>query len=119
MRFVTLLTAALALCACDDFAEKLQKDFKHSAAYTPLANTISLNQGVNDALGAPFTFGDAKLTNIDKERHTITCDIQLSGPKGKGHAVVTVAQPEEKKPWVSKGGDFFPEAGPPIHLQPR
>ena len=115
-----VLAAALPLAGCaDELEEQLKKDFRHSKYFTPVSQTISLNQPLTEALGTPITFGDLDLKAYDKGKHTATVDVQLSGPKGKGHAVVQIAQSEKDGVVQSRGGDFFPSSGPPIHLPPR
>jgi len=118
LRAVALL-GALALFGCEDKATGPSSErLKQSEAYRAAAQAVSLNQDVLEAVGEPATFGDVALKHESNE--AITLDLQLSGPKGSGHAQMDVAKPTQKQPlYESKGGDFFPDkSGRPIHLRP-
>ena len=68
-----VLAAALPLAGCaDELEEQLKKDFRHSKYFTPVSQTISLNQPLTEALGTPITFGDLDLKAYDKGKHTAT-----------------------------------------------
>ena len=113
---VLAVVGALALFGCEDKGGPSSEKLKQGDAYRAAAQAVSLNQDVLEAVGEPVTFGDVAQKRDSEE--AVTLDLQLSGPKGSGHAQVDLAKPTPKQPqFISKGGDFFPDkAGRPIHL---
>ena len=119
MRWAIALAGVLALAGCkDELDAQIARDFQRSPAFRPVAQTISLNPEVNNALGAPIQFGEVTIKSYQAGKGGAV-DVKLSGPKGSGHAVVNLVEAGKDAPPISKGGDFFPASGPPIHLDPR
>jgi len=118
LMLVAGLLTALTGCA-DHFKQMIEHRLRHSPDFAPVARTISLNPDLNAALGSPMTIGELELTAYDGAAHKATIDVPVSGPKGKGHAVLHLSRSQDEKSLLCQGGDFYPEKGPPVRLPPR
>jgi hypothetical protein len=114
----------LSLVGCKEIGPNPGPENAQGQAFYPaVAQTISLNQELLERQGEPVQFGASTVRTREGDDHagSVLIDVELSGPKGDGRAQVKVSKANDKAPWVSKGGDFFPGAkgGPPVHLPGR
>ena len=98
-----------------------------SPYYVASERALSLDPSLNALLGGNMKFGEAVLKDSDLsgDAGSVSLDLMVSGTNGSGHARVRLTRPKRQgsqpreAPWQFQGGDFFPDNGPPLHLDPR
>jgi hypothetical protein len=94
---------------------------RSSPYFAAAEHGLSLDQELVRLLGGNLKFGEVSIKQLDLPEGvgSVQLDVQVEGANGRGHALVKVAHPRKDGPWQFKGGDYFPQEGPPLHLDAR